>query len=414
MFVGGESELPSTVLEGRYAINYFAEQMGGLMVALEHRYYGMSQPFADMSDMRFLSSKQAVADYTRFIPFVKRQHGAEGQKVVVLGGSYAGSLASWLRVQHPFLVDAALSASAPVLWELNFASYLAHVKAAVVELGGQPCMDRVAAALASSMRMLGEDKAQFAEVYQLAEGQLPQDLTAYDRTAIAQRLADPLVAAVQYHKAAGYDGSGHGGDVQGLCERLTDGLTDDSPELDVVRRYASVFDPLSGHGDLSFAAVAGTLGNTTAPNDHRAWWYQTCTEFASFQTADAAAEFTPENNLQTRLRLCHDLFFGSLVADETADYAKTAAIIQEAVDFTNQWYSSRNQPIGGIYYTNGRVDPWSEPAIVQGKTWADGQFIGGVAEWIDQGSHCSDMYMNWTMNDDVRARQLAKLNEWTK
>jgi len=41
---------------------HLAEQHSALIVALEHRYYGLSQPFSDLStaNLRFLSSRQAL------------------------------------------------------------------------------------------------------------------------------------------------------------------------------------------------------------------------------------------------------------------------------------------------------------------------------------------------------------------
>lgn len=42
------------------------------MFALEHRYYGKSLIFDDLTDMRYLSSKQALADIVEFIAFAKK------------------------------------------------------------------------------------------------------------------------------------------------------------------------------------------------------------------------------------------------------------------------------------------------------------------------------------------------------
>lgn len=38
--IGGEGEMRETELQGKYNINFFAQQLNGAMVALEHRYYG--------------------------------------------------------------------------------------------------------------------------------------------------------------------------------------------------------------------------------------------------------------------------------------------------------------------------------------------------------------------------------------
>lgn len=54
-------------------------------------------PFEDMSDMRYLSSKQALADVVEFLAFVKKEYKLEDSKVIVVGGSYSGNLAGWAR-----------------------------------------------------------------------------------------------------------------------------------------------------------------------------------------------------------------------------------------------------------------------------------------------------------------------------
>ena len=50
-----------------------AEQHKALVVALEHRFYGVSQPTPDMSatSLRYLTSQQALADLGAFVEYLK-------------------------------------------------------------------------------------------------------------------------------------------------------------------------------------------------------------------------------------------------------------------------------------------------------------------------------------------------------
>lgn len=70
--------------------------------------------------MQYLSVDQALADLARFIETRKRREGFENSTVVVFGGSYAGSVATWLRLKYPHLVQGALASSAPIFAKADF------------------------------------------------------------------------------------------------------------------------------------------------------------------------------------------------------------------------------------------------------------------------------------------------------
>lgn len=67
----------------------------GLLVSFEHRFYGVSFPENDSSNLTLLSSRQTIADYSTFLAFMKEQYNIS--KIIVVGGSYPGSIAVWLR-----------------------------------------------------------------------------------------------------------------------------------------------------------------------------------------------------------------------------------------------------------------------------------------------------------------------------
>ena len=54
-----------------------ASQLHAVVVSLEHRYYGASQPFADLSTehLRYLSANQALADLANFHAFYEVGYG---------------------------------------------------------------------------------------------------------------------------------------------------------------------------------------------------------------------------------------------------------------------------------------------------------------------------------------------------
>ena len=76
---------------------------------------------ASTENLRYLSSKQALADLANFISAMNMEHNLPSDtKWVTFGGSYSGNLAAWARLKYPDRVHAAISSSAPVLAKLDF------------------------------------------------------------------------------------------------------------------------------------------------------------------------------------------------------------------------------------------------------------------------------------------------------
>lgn len=72
-------------------------------------------------NLRYLSSRQALEDIATFITAMNQEYSpSKDAKWIVFGGSYAGSLAAWLRQKYPHLVQGAMSASGPLFAQLDF------------------------------------------------------------------------------------------------------------------------------------------------------------------------------------------------------------------------------------------------------------------------------------------------------
>ena len=107
--VGGEgSELTPDVVETGTVhcavMVELAKQVGGLILALEHRYYGESQPVSDLStaNLKWLTSKQALGDVAQFHDYISKIYNlTDKNRWVTFGGSYPGMLAAWARIKYP-------------------------------------------------------------------------------------------------------------------------------------------------------------------------------------------------------------------------------------------------------------------------------------------------------------------------
>jgi len=97
-----------------------AAEFGAMLVFGEHRYYGMSMPYAPNTPgcMSFLTMEQAMADMAYLIDHLREQWGAAESAFVGFGGSYGGMLGSWFRVHYPNAIDGVIAASAPI-WSFS-------------------------------------------------------------------------------------------------------------------------------------------------------------------------------------------------------------------------------------------------------------------------------------------------------
>lgn len=86
----------------------FAKEVGALIVALEHRYYGESNPTENLEiqNLKYLSSEQAVMDIANFHSFISQEYSLDSinNRWITWGGSYPGMMASFARLKFPHLV----------------------------------------------------------------------------------------------------------------------------------------------------------------------------------------------------------------------------------------------------------------------------------------------------------------------
>jgi len=98
---------------------YMAQKYNARVFVLEHRYYGLSQPFDNLEtkNLRWLNSEQALEDLANFIVWAKSDAGlgiGPNRPWVCIGGSYPGALSAWFRMKYPHLVVGAWASSAVI------------------------------------------------------------------------------------------------------------------------------------------------------------------------------------------------------------------------------------------------------------------------------------------------------------
>jgi len=118
MRLGQEGAWDSNAVANLYINEELASALGAVCVAVEHRFYGKSQPFNDTStkNLRYLASRQALHDYAQFQQWFKASNPAYAQSnVFCTGGSYSGAQAAWYRLEFPHLTSGCWSLSGPVV-----------------------------------------------------------------------------------------------------------------------------------------------------------------------------------------------------------------------------------------------------------------------------------------------------------
>ncbi|KAI8079162.1 serine carboxypeptidase S28-domain-containing protein [Thamnidium elegans] len=122
--VGESAADESAILVTNSTMAQLAEKLNGIIIIMEHRFYGSSGPNVTtfFVNLETFNTKQALADmayifHNIIVPPVPQT------KVIVYGCSYSGSLAAWAKDTYPNLFFATVSSSAPVQADVDFYKY---------------------------------------------------------------------------------------------------------------------------------------------------------------------------------------------------------------------------------------------------------------------------------------------------
>jgi len=364
IYIGGEGPLSTSTVAGRTANAYFAQQTNGATVALEHRFYGETQPFDSLATehLSYLTSRQALQDLAQFQKWFIKEHFLEDSAFFCMGGSYPGSLASWYRLEFPDLTAGCWSASGPVQAQENWPGFGEMVwkamstnrygekdSAAAIKLFAG--YEQLAALIQNPVTA---DVAELEKKLHACPGSI---VSQDDRDNWEMTITNYPGEIMQYNNSAKI----HLDAVKKVVEAAEtplDAAWGVTSFLNVLRPNARASDG-SECTDNSIGAFYKQLGDTSLPkggsgNAGRTWTWQTCNEFGYFQTADAKLS-TP--NFYTRgasnpamwQQVCSDIF------------GISRAEIGARIAATNAHYGGNQPPksISNVFYSNGELDAWS-------------------------------------------------------
>lgn len=306
-----------------------AKKYKAALVSLEHRYYGESSPFAELTteNLKYLTSNQALFDLAAFRKYyqdlLKSRYSLPQLENpwFVFGVSYSGALSAWFQLKFPHLSFGSLASSGVVEAIFNYTAFDEQV----AKSAGPVCSKAL------------------QQVTLLVEKGLSTNATAVKSIFGAEQLksdgdfmyllADAAAIAFQY------------GNPDLLCGPL---VAASMPGQDLLEGYSEY---VNGYYLEVFGASIDTydqehLKNTTAgpQSGDRQWWYQVCTEFAFFQVAPANNSIRSHLvNTKYHLDLCKNVFGEGMYPE---------------VNITNLCYGGAGIAGSRIFFTNGSQDPW--------------------------------------------------------
>jgi len=363
--IGGEGAISEGYVTFFEYTNY-AKTYGALVVAVEHRFYGKSQPLPNLStsNLRYLSSQQALADADTFIAWLKDTYGSK--KVITFGGSYPGNLAAWFRLKYPHMTLGSIASSAPVRAELDFYQYLDVVDKSLANITGEECDQRIqqASSIIQSMLKTTAGTRKLESLFNICQPLNGEK----DIATFISNLMGNFMGTVQY------DNEGGPVTIITICQIM------ENKTMDALAAYVTVSNLFLGlYGqkclDCSYADAVAQLNDLTQYTTGvgvRQWTYQTCVEFGYFQTTDSDKQ--P---------------FGDLVPlSYYTDLCKVAYGFDwlPEINETNNFYGGQH-PTGStrIVFVNGSLDPWHALGVIKSLSGTlTAIFIQGTA-------HCANM-----------------------
>jgi len=340
--IGGEGEIsgaPGGTPENPDILGRIAQKHDAVIYQLEHRFYGVSHPFpqgtlydTSAERLRYLTSRQAIADLLTFMDRVEEQTCAPEERVpgkpciawVIVGGSYPGALAGWITEHHPSRFVAGLSSSGVVNARYENPDFDTHTLSAA----GSPCGEALRQASQEIIRKVEAGDRDPLDRLHVPEG---ADLTDF-----YYFLADASLMCFQYGKASD------------CCDHwLVPAWDSHAPLDDALIEY---LDKASSFSTYDSRTLAEPLVEHNQA--FRQWWAQTCLEMAYFQPAPALNSIrSPAISMEWHLDMCRRLFGWELgdPTDRTNEYYGGAGVVSPDCFFSNFYQD--------IWHLCGKTEP---------------------------------------------------------
>ncbi len=378
MYICGEYTCDGVMQERLFPV-MVASQQKALIVVLEHRYYGLSQPLGNdslkTSNLVYLTVEQALADLAYFINWVKQNNtnykiGANS-KWISLGGSYPGALSAWLRLKYPNLVVGSL-ASSPVIYDiLNFPEFDYQIYLSANKSGSR-CPATVQNLTKYVENNLYNNGSKWAQQFKSQFGNEAQQLSNEE---FLWYFADTIAETIQY------------GGRTALCSMFA--KYDKFNDL-----WNATVQFINQNGDPTDYGSYFIRNSTWNPSNEgaRQWNYQCCSQLGWFQGPATNSQYAMRSsrvNLAFYKQFCQESFGISLWPN---------------TNLTNNRYGGKNIKSTNTVLVNGCEDPWLWASNINSSNPAVSSY------YIDchNCAHCVELYT--PAASDSLALQQARIN----
>jgi len=395
-----------------------AQQQNGSTIVLEHRFYGLSNPFPDLSvsSLRVHTIQQAIDDLVYFaqnvnLPMPNGNNVAPGKAPwILIGGSYSGALTSWTMVNKPDVFFAGYASSAVVQSITQFWQYFDPIR----QFMPQNCSADVQAVISHVDETF--TKGSPAEIQALKDNWGLGVMTHLDDVAGSlrnnlwdwQSLSPTSGPGAQFFDFCDAlevkNGVSAGANGWGLDHALTAwGAYWNSTY------YAEICGKTDAETCLgTYNASQSFWTDTAIDNSGRSWTWIVCNQVGFFQ--DGAPSNTP--TLVTRL-------VEPIYDERQCTYwfpEKFKTPTPPNVDALNKAYDGWNVAIDRLFFANGLRDPWRDATL--SSDFHSRQSTAEQPIGLGDGFHCSDLITSSGTVDPtilaVQKKALATMQTWLK
>ncbi|KAI8968824.1 peptidase S28 [Trametes punicea] len=388
---GYTAYLTNSTLNGR-----IAQTLNGSTVILEHRFFGTSNPYPDLSvqSLAVLTVQQAIDDLAYFaqnvqLPMPGGDQLAPGKAPwILMGGSYGGALVSYAMNNKPDVFYAGYASSAVVQAIVDFWGYFEPIRQSM------------------PLNCSADIEAVVAHVDSVIASNDSAQINTLQSTFGLQGLghSDDFAAALQQNLFAWQDlqpGSGPGGDFYNFCDALEvkDGVAAGPSgwgltiALQAWGNYwkSTYYKQICGSDDVE--TCLGTYDSTNpfwtytyTQNAQRSWEWLLCNEFGFYFDGAPTTQPTIASRVVTPAyweRQCGYRFPGAPLSNTSSSVQSPNAL--QLNDAYQGWSTTTER----LIFANGINDPWREATVAADASTNPGSDL--QPHLLSDGFHCSDM-----------------------